>query len=217
MTCSRRRISPGRKSRVPPGGLVLIADIAHVVESIADVPIGVRLNVRDFRVTQRALHFTRTAHDERALRHFNAFHEQGAGGDDRPGPDVRTVQQNRAHANEALVFNSTAVHDRAVADGHVVADCRRMRLGHDMDDGAVLNVAAAADFDPVHIAADDHAHPDAALFADLHFADHLRTGIDEYARVDTWHAALVLAYHGWSLYEGRKGWIGRTGRKEKMV
>ena len=36
-----------------------------------------------------------------------------------------------------------------------------------------------ADPDPVHVAADDGVHPDAALLADLDVADHLRAVVDE--------------------------------------
>ena len=53
-----------------------------------------------------------------------------------------------------------------------------MRPVHDVDDGAVLDVRAAADANPVHVAADDRVHPDAALLADLHVADDLRAVVD---------------------------------------
>ena len=57
--------------------------------------------------------------------------------------DVRAVQQNRAHADQALILDRAPVDDRAVADRHVVADDRRVRLLHDVHDGAVLHVASA--------------------------------------------------------------------------
>ncbi len=41
-----------------------------------------------------------------------------------------------------------------------------------------------ADPDPVHVAADDGAHPDAALFADFDVADHLGAVVDEGGGVD---------------------------------
>ena len=59
-----------------------------------------------------------------------------------------------------------------------------MGPGHDVDDGAVLDVRAAADANPVHVAADDDRHPDAALLADLDVADDLRAVVDERGRVD---------------------------------
>ena len=76
-------------------------------------------------------------------------------------------------------------------DRHVVADGRRVRPAHDVDDGAVLDVAAAADADPVHVAADHDVHPDAARLADLDVADDLRAVVHVRGRVHSRQAPLV--------------------------
>ena len=59
----------------------------------------------------------------------------------------------------------------------------RMRVVHDVHDGAVLDVRALADADVVHVAANDGVHPDAALGADLDVANHLRAVVDERGRM----------------------------------
>jgi hypothetical protein len=40
-----------------------------------------------------------------------------------------------------------------VADGHVVAEDKRVLVAHDVEDAAVLNVGARADANVVHVAA----------------------------------------------------------------
>jgi len=49
-----------------------------------------------------------------------------------------------------------------------------MRFRHHVDDRAVLNVAALANLDPVHVAANYDAHPHAALVADFDVTDDVR-------------------------------------------
>ena len=61
-----------------------------------------------------------------------------------------------------------------MADGHVIADQRRLVVGVDMDDGAVLNVAARADHDAVGVAAQHATIPDAGMRADPYVADQHR-------------------------------------------
>jgi hypothetical protein len=59
-----------------------------------------------------------------------------------------------------------------------------VRAGHAVDDGTILDVRAPANPDPVHVAADDRTHPDAALLTDFHVADNLRAGVDECGGMD---------------------------------
>ena len=46
-----------------------------------------------------------------------------------------------------------------------------MRVAHDMEDGAVLDIGARADADEVDVAADNDAGPDAGVRADGDVAD----------------------------------------------
>ena len=112
-----------------------------------------------------------------------------------PDADVRAVQQNRAHADEALILDRAAVDDRAVPDRHVVADRRRVRAVHDVHDRAVLDVRPPADADSVHVASDDGAHPDAALLADLDVANHLCAGVDESRRMNARKLTAIRPKH----------------------
>ena len=54
---------------------------------------------------------------------------------------------------------------------------------------------AAADADPVHVAADDDVHPDAALLADLDVADDLGAVVHERRRVHDRKAPLIAPKH----------------------
>src|SRR5689334_5318523 len=90
-----------------------------------------------------------------------------------------------------------------------------MRAVHHVHDRAVLDIRALSDPDPVHVAAKDGAHPDAALFAHLDVADDLRRFVDEGGRVDAGHGPAVRAEHcenytGWM--GTRAGWAGGAGR-----
>src|SRR6202040_3603886 len=98
--------------------------------------------------------------------------------------DVRAVQQNRSDADQAPILDRAPVQDGGVPDRDAVANRRGMRSVHHVDHGAVLDVRAAADANPVHIAPDDDRHPHTALLADLDVTDHLRTVVDERGRVD---------------------------------
>src|SRR5665213_3970841 len=150
----------------------------------------------------------------RRRRHLHPFGQRRAGRDDRLRADVRSVQQDRAHADQALILDRAAVDDRRVANRDVVADRRLVRPLHDVHDAAVLYVRAAADTDPVHVAADHHTHPDAALFADLDVADHLGAVVDVGGRVDARQHAAVRAEH-YVNYSRR--WTGGPARGANWV
>src|SRR5579872_2465600 len=64
-------------------------------------------------------------------------------------------------ADEAVVADLGAVHDGAVRDRAVVADCGAPAAA-DVDDGSVLDVAAAAQRDAGALGADHRVGPEAA-------------------------------------------------------
>ena len=66
-----------------------------------------------------------------------------------------------------------------MAHRHIVADDRRLRAGVDVDDGAILDVAALADADEIGIAAQHAVKPHTRLRTDLDLADHRRRGRNE--------------------------------------
>jgi len=92
----------------------------------------------------------------------------------------------------------------AVGDRHVVADAGRVRAGHRVDDRPVLDARALAHPDPVHVAPDHGAHPDAALLADFHVADDLGAGVDEGRGMDAGQLPAVGTEHYWIIEEGRR-------------
>ena len=100
-----------------------------------------------------------------------------------------------------------------MAHGHFVAELHRMRPQHAVNGCAVLDVRPPADPDPVHVAADDDAHPDAALLADLDLADDLRAVVDEGAGMNARQTAAVRADHAGELYEGRQA--GQDGQSRQ--
>ena len=73
---------------------------------------------------------------------------------------------------------------RLVSDDHVVADDQRVTVWvegpgvGDVEHGVVLDAAARADTDAVHIAPDYRARPDVAVFSQHHITD------DHSGRVD---------------------------------
>ena len=81
-------------------------------------------------------------------------------------------------------MNRAAVQNRGVSDRHLVADARRVRAAHHVNDGAVLNIRPIADPDRVDVAANDDVHPDAALLADFDVSDDLRALVDIGGRMD---------------------------------
>src|SRR5262249_54471942 len=79
-----------------------------------------------------------------------------------PRPDAYPVEQNAAHADEALVCHDAAVQNGTVPHPDARADQRR-EAGVDMDDAAVLDVGLGADHDAVHVAAHHAAVPHACF------------------------------------------------------
>jgi len=179
------RIRVGRRTNLQDGTVVHVMHDTHPTTIGDDVTIGHGAIVHGCTIA------------DRVLIGMGAIVLNGAviGSDNRVLADVDAVQQDRTHPDENAVAKRAAVHDRAVADGHVVADRRRVRAAHDVDDGAVLHVRAPADADPVHVAAQDHVHPDAAGFANLDVADDLGAGIHVRRRVNPWHHAFVRPEH----------------------
>src|SRR5262249_21161824 len=81
-----------------------------------------------------------------------------------------------AHADETLVADRAAVQHDVVADHAVVADHKRKaRIG--VQGGIVLNLASLAELDPLVVAAQHGAEPDAGMALEPHPPDqHSRVG-----------------------------------------
>src|SRR5690606_21812309 len=148
---------------------------------------------------QRAGLLHRAADVEEAAFQRFARRYQAAGADDDVVLDHHAVHDDRAHAYQDAVAQGAAVQGDLVADGDFVADGQREpvrveRAGvGDMKHAAILDAAARADADAVHVAADHRQRPDRAVFADLDVADQHGAGVDEYALAELRRVVLVGA------------------------
>jgi len=107
------------------------------------------------RIAEPQLAFT----DQLARRNHRAGANHAVPADDD------AVEHGRVHADQAGVHDRAGVHDGAVADGDVGADGQRETarrvvavVGH-VQDRTVLDIAARADADGVHVAARDRERP----------------------------------------------------------
>src|SRR5262249_7906426 len=94
------------------------------------------------------------------------------------------IQQDCAHADQALMVNCATVQYRGVTNRDIVTNSRRMRLVHHMNDRAVLHVRSSSDADPMNVSTKHRGHPDPAFLADFDVADHVSAGVDECRGMD---------------------------------
>ena len=148
-----------------------------------DVVIGPGADVGDFLGAQVADDFRGGAHDEGTGRNMGALGDEGVRADDAALADDGAVEDGGAHADEAIVLDGAGVENRAVSDGDEFADAHGEVLG-EVDDAAVLDVGAFADFDVVDVAAEDGGGPDAAVRGEADVADDDGLGGDVGGGVD---------------------------------
>ena len=160
---------------------------------VFDVALGVVVDGMLVGVGEGAAEFAGVAHEEAAGGDVGAFGDESAGGNDGAGADSCAVEDDRAHADEAAGFDGAAVEDDAVANGDVVAEDERVRVAHNVEDTAVLDIGAGADADVMDVAADDGAGPDAGVGGDGDVADDDGLRIDVGGIGDAWRAALIRA------------------------
>jgi hypothetical protein len=87
-----------------------------------------------------------------------------------------------------------------VAYGYVIAENERIRVAHDVEHGAVLDICARTDTHDVHIAAKDGAGPHAGIVPDDDITDDYGLRVDVGGSSDSRRVTLVRADHfDWSL------------------
>ena len=106
-----------------------------------------------------------------AVAHHRVRQHQRTGGHDGPVADDGMVEHGGAHADEGTALHLAAVEGDVVAHCHVVADDDGRLAIERVQAGAVLDVYAVADFDVMHVAAQDGVEPHRAVVAHGDVAD----------------------------------------------
>src|SRR5665811_1962541 len=90
-------------------------------------------------------------------------------------PAPGAVEQNGAHADQAVITDTGAVDDHAVTDGDAASDGHGLsRIG--VNDAMILHIRVRPDCDPVIVAAQHRAEPDACTLHHANFPDQHRIG-----------------------------------------
>ena len=132
--------------------------------------VGVFLYEPDLFLRHLPDDFGRPSHDKAAVRYDRSPYDKGSRADQTMTADHRTVHDNRTHADQCAVSHSTAMHDRAVSDRHVIADHDR-KSPAGMNDCIILHISALSDPDPALVAAQNRIVPHTALPAQGNFPD----------------------------------------------
>lgn len=101
---------------------------------------------------------------QRSGRYFGSRRHESLCANDGTLPDLRAVENDRAHADKDLVSHRAGMHDGAVPHRDQLAN-ESGKLVRNVHDRAILDVAARAHRDPVDIAPQDRAEPDAGFLA----------------------------------------------------
>src|SRR5947208_324151 len=145
---------------------------------------------------QRPLDLGRGADGQHAVGNLGAGRDQRAGRHHRARPDAGAVEHGRSVADERLLGDGRAVHDRGVADGGDRADRHGVHRRH-VDHRAVLDVGAAAHDDGREVGAQHRVVPDRRVFLDRHVADEHGGRRNERARMDARRLSLEAEqWHG---------------------
>src|SRR5690606_28963620 len=110
------------------------------------------------------------------------------------------IHDGAAHTHQYAAADGAAVQQGFVADGNVITQDERPAARvevagvGDVQYGAVLDAAAVADADFVHVAADDGHGPDGAVFAHLDVSDDYCALVYPGAFAKLWCGTLVSSY-----------------------
>src|SRR5215470_17367778 len=104
----------------------------------------------------------RRPNDQRMIGKFLALGHQRAGTDNAVLTDPRAVEHDRAHADQAVRSDRTAVQHGVVPDDTFRAD-RGGKSWVGMNRAIVLDLRPLTDLDPLVVAAQNRAPPDAGV------------------------------------------------------
>jgi hypothetical protein len=112
-----------------------------------------------------------------ALAGLLAFGYKCPGSHEAVRTDPRVVEDDRAHADQAVRADRAAMEDGTVADGAAPPD--RQRRSHvGVEHGVLLDVGPLTNVDQLVVSAQHGPEPDADIAAEPHPADHMRVGRD---------------------------------------
>src|SRR5215831_2262840 len=138
-----------------------------------DVDVGALCDQLRRLLVDRPQNARRRADDKRTVGEALTLGDQGAGADQTVAADPGAVEHDRAHADQAVIGDRAAVQNDVVADHAVVADDKReTRIG--VQRRVVLDLRTFADLDPLVVAAQHRAEPDAGVDLEPHAPDHAR-------------------------------------------
>ena len=108
---------------------------------------------------------------------FHAGRDDGLGSDEALLANRGSVENDRAHADEAFITDGAGVDDGAVADGHPVAD-ETGEIIREVNHGVVLDVGVMTDDDAVDVAPEHGVVPDAGEISERHITEHDRAACE---------------------------------------
>ena len=144
---------------------------------VFQVVVSVHADEFEVGFVEGAADLGRNSGDKGMGRDLHALRDDRARGHDRAGADVRSIEYDRAHADENFVLEGAAVDGGIVSDSAHIADDDRMQKLHAVQDGAILDIGTGADTDVVYITAQDGVHPDAGVVTEDDIAYELGGGI----------------------------------------
>jgi hypothetical protein len=150
------RIDEGPAQSTDPSTQVLAREFNVTIRPAANRAL--------FLQRQDASDFRGRADDERAVGKVFSSRDQRAGANDAARSDHRAIEHNGAHSHQHFIPNRARVENRFVSDGHEFPgfDSKFIR---EVNDGAVLDIAARAKGDPMNIGAQDSLKPNATFLA----------------------------------------------------
>jgi hypothetical protein len=145
--------------------------------------------------SQRTDDFCRIAKNQGTRRNL------AAGRNNRPSPDqalfsnLRTIQDNGAHANKGKRMNRTRMRDDIVGNRHTVAKKGRNAATEHMNRRVILDIDAVADANVTDVAPHDGVKPDTRLIPNVHIADDMRALLNVGAGADLGCDAVMRQNH----------------------
>jgi Uma2 family endonuclease len=156
---------------------------------------GVLVDMCHLVVRQRTFDPGRQSHHEAALGNDHSLGDEGVGANDAMSPDLRVIEDGRAHTDQTIRPDLAAMQHDAMADRDVVVENEGVLILHHVKDASILDVGVFPDPDVVYVTANDGVEPDARMIADLDIPDDNRPFSDEDPLSQLWQLPFVVQQH----------------------